>query len=79
MPVLDAIEAMSRVLALSDGRDPSEATQADRDRGIDFLNVFHAANWWARQRDPCTHCRGSGIEPQRGATPAPAVIKKTAA
>jgi hypothetical protein len=80
MPLLDAIEAMSRVLALSDGRDPAEATRADRDKAVDFMNLYSCAAYWSRKKNPCSYCGGSGIEPQLvGKAHPPAVIEKTAA
>jgi len=77
--LIDTIEAMSRVLALGDGRDPAEATREDRDRAIEFMNCFHSAMYTARHRDPCPRCQGSGIEPRVGAAHPPAVIAKAAA
>ena len=44
MATIDPIDSLSRVLALADGRDPAEATANDRDRSIEFLNLFHAAS-----------------------------------
>ena len=77
--VIDTIESLARCVALGDGRDPTQTTPADRERSIDFLNLFQAATWWVRQRDPCPRCQGSGIEPRVGAAHPPAVIAKAAA
>jgi hypothetical protein len=79
MSGIDAVAAIARTLALGDGRDPAEATRADVDRAIDFLNCFHSAMYSVRHRDPCSRCQGSGIEPRVGASHPPAVITKTAA
>ncbi len=78
MPILDTIESLARCVAIGDGRDPTEASPADRDKAVDFLNLFHAATYWARLRDPCARCQGLGIEPRVGASHPPAVIRKTA-
>jgi hypothetical protein len=63
--VSEAIESVTRVLALGAGRDPAEATKEDRDRAVDFVSCFHAALYWARRAEPCGHCHGSGVEPRR--------------
>ena len=78
MATIDPIDSLSRVLALADGRDPAEATANDRDRSIEFLNLFHAASYWSCQRDPCQRCRGSGIEPLVRKADPPPVIPKAA-
>ena len=76
MPVLDVLESLARVLALADGRDPSDASRADRDKAVDFMNLYSAAAYWSRQKNPCSYCGGSGIEPLVGRAHPPPVISK---
>jgi hypothetical protein len=76
--LIDAIQSLARCVALGDGRDPAEASPTDRDKAIDFLNLFAAATYWARQRDPCHFCNGSGVEPLVGKVHPPPVIPKAA-